>query len=694
MIVESPQTKPPEAPEVRGSRRRRDRGGTPPPAARADYRRVRRRVVGGRCRRHRGVRPGRRGSTRTPGAAVLAAGLADRAAAEPTDAPASRRLREHRPGVDRRRRQRPGAGRARLGRAATTAHVEPGAVPADRGARRGARRRHAAGLCALHGHPGRVSDRRRRLGAAHGETDARARSAHQYAGARVGIGELGADLAAVWSLHAAARARLAPRGRRRRAGISAATRPPGLVISRGSEAMLVENPRTGRVRERFAVHGQFDVISTNVALLSTAPRIPGEGDAYPSDLTLVNLYRCPLALAVASTLHFGYRVFPEPHGSLVAVEFADPAYLHSGRQASDVWLLHPRTGAFTHVPGFPILEHLKVSDIAWTGDPPSHRGRARRRAYRDRRIAPRQRPAPSAHGAATRRLLTVRAAEPIAQRSSRQQPARRDAIGPASLTTRTSALRHLRCDAGRPATRGEATSVSQLKTPLLSPAGHRFADCRSGLVADRKQKMVGNEPMSQALTVRHHCDGRLVARRFAVIATAAAVTLAPAPAHPATRRPQSRRRSCREVVARRGFSTVCPRPGRCQEAFADSSSAMGSFALGVHRKALAYFFAHLRAGHPTNPANKILWIVHPPRGSDLVDPSPPARRRPPACHSPAHRRLRAGADLIIFWLTSRGLAVRRSPFAGEEASTQSTWHTHRDRASRQEIAKDRRRALS
>ena len=61
-------------------------------------------------------------------------------------------------------------------------------------------------------------------------------------------------------------------------------------------------------------------------------------------------------------------MIPEPHGSLVAVEFADPAYLHSGRQASDVWLLDPRTGAFTHVPGFPILEHLKFSDIAWTGD--------------------------------------------------------------------------------------------------------------------------------------------------------------------------------------------------------------------------------------------------------------------------------------------------------------------------------------
>ena len=144
--------------------------------------------------------------------------------------------------------------------------------------------------------------------------------------------------------------------------------PAGVVISRGSEVMLVD-PQTGRVRERFAVHGQFDVISTNVALISTAPGIPGEGDAYPTDLTLVNLRTgARTHLRWPSTLHFGYRVIPEPHGSLVAVEFADPAYLHSGRQASDVWLLDPRTGAFTHVPGFPILEHLKFSDIAWTGD--------------------------------------------------------------------------------------------------------------------------------------------------------------------------------------------------------------------------------------------------------------------------------------------------------------------------------------
>ncbi len=142
----------------------------------------------------------------------------------------------------------------------------------------------------------------------------------------------------------------------------------GLVISAGNKVSLVD-PRTGRVRERFAVHGQFDVLTKNVALISTATGIPGEGDALPTRLSLVNLSTgVRTHLRWPSILHFGYRVFPEPHGSLVAVEFVDPAYLGTGRQASDVWLLNPRTDLFTHVPGFPILEHLKFSDIAWTSD--------------------------------------------------------------------------------------------------------------------------------------------------------------------------------------------------------------------------------------------------------------------------------------------------------------------------------------
>jgi hypothetical protein len=108
----------------------------------------------------------------------------------------------------------------------------------------------------------------------------------------------------------------------------------------------------------------------------------------------------------------------------------------------------------------------------------------------------------------------------------------------------------------------------------------------------------------------------IAARGFARIAAAAAVLILCAcgsgrhtlTAKQATIVPGG----CSQTGLRHGLP-----PRWAMAAFADSSSAIGTFAIGVHRKALAYF-ARLRAGHPTNPANKILWIVHPPRGSELV----------------------------------------------------------------------------
>lgn len=143
----------------------------------------------------------------------------------------------------------------------------------------------------------------------------------------------------------------------------------GLVITRGRDVSLVD-PRTGRIRERLAVRGQFDVLSHNVALIGTTT---GTDDPLPlrNSLTLVNLstgarthLRWPSALHSQS----GYSVIPEPHGPLVALDFGDPAYHMSSRQVSDVWILDPRTGKLTHVPGFPIFEALKFSGLAWTAD--------------------------------------------------------------------------------------------------------------------------------------------------------------------------------------------------------------------------------------------------------------------------------------------------------------------------------------
>ena len=172
--------------------------------------------------------------------------------------------------------------------------------------------------------------------------------------------------------------------------------PAGLVISRGSEVMLVD-PRTGRVRERFAVHGQFDVISTNVALISTAPGIPGEGDAYPTRPDAREpLDRCPLAPAVAE--HPALRLPRVPRTPRVAGRGRVrrprvPALGPAGQRRVAARPAYRRVHARPRVPdprAPQILRH-RVDRR-----PPSRRGRARRRAHRDRRMAPRQRPAPSA----------------------------------------------------------------------------------------------------------------------------------------------------------------------------------------------------------------------------------------------------------------------------------------------------------
>jgi hypothetical protein len=93
---------------------------------------------------------------------------------------------------------------------------------------------------------------------------------------------------------------------------------------------------------------------------------------------------------------------------------------------------------------------------------------------------------------------------------------------------------------------------------------------------------------------------------------------------------------CGTTPLRRG-----PPPSWAAPAFVDSrGSKTARYALASRGTAMAYV-GRLRAGHPTNPANKVLWIVHPPRGrSDLV-----IRARP----------LRASAPLVT---------IRRRPDSG------------------------------
>jgi hypothetical protein len=136
----------------------------------------------------------------------------------------------------------------------------------------------------------------------------------------------------------------------------------GLWIGNGNVEMLVD-PLNGRVLERQRATGVQIRLPGDFALESAA--IPGA-----TNLTLVNLAtgaRRPLGWP--STLRFGYRVVPAPHGPLAALFFGDPFHPVAGQsvnQAADVWVLNTTTGALTHVPGFPALELLKQSSIAWT----------------------------------------------------------------------------------------------------------------------------------------------------------------------------------------------------------------------------------------------------------------------------------------------------------------------------------------
>jgi hypothetical protein len=56
----------------------------------------------------------------------------------------------------------------------------------------------------------------------------------------------------------------------------------------------------------------------------------------------------------------------DPRGRLVALAFADPAFL--GGQLTDVWLLDTKTARLTHLPGMPAFVSLKRTSMAWTHD--------------------------------------------------------------------------------------------------------------------------------------------------------------------------------------------------------------------------------------------------------------------------------------------------------------------------------------
>jgi hypothetical protein len=87
-----------------------------------------------------------------------------------------------------------------------------------------------------------------------------------------------------------------------------------------------------------------------------------------------------------------------------------------------------------------------------------------------------------------------------------------------------------------------------------------------------------------------------------------------------------------------------PPPAWTAAAWADSSPGFTvPYALASDDAAGAFFFANpLRSGHPTNPSNKVLWIVRFPRDGHMLtitarqstDPSDVVQIRQPADSSP------------------------------------------------------------
>jgi hypothetical protein len=135
----------------------------------------------------------------------------------------------------------------------------------------------------------------------------------------------------------------------------------GVVIRTASSDVLVDH-RTGHVRLRVRGDGS-EIVSLHGGLVFEEIYTPLDGQ---STLSLVDLHagrhrllRWPSALSDID------GVIAQPHGPLVAVGFAS---LASNPQGEDIFLLDTRTGHFSHVPGYPRLEDLKRSSVAWTSD--------------------------------------------------------------------------------------------------------------------------------------------------------------------------------------------------------------------------------------------------------------------------------------------------------------------------------------
>jgi len=150
-------------------------------------------------------------------------------------------------------------------------------------------------------------------------------------------------------------------------GLTLFETPAGVVIGGnqiaggGSETLV--DPRTGRVLAR----ASQIVPLTNSLILTMSSPDPSTDRQHLALLDLATGRTRPLRWPITRIGYPVGDVVPEPHGGpLVAVEFV-AAFDHAA-EAEDIWILDTRTATFTHLPGYPALQFIKQSNVAWTSD--------------------------------------------------------------------------------------------------------------------------------------------------------------------------------------------------------------------------------------------------------------------------------------------------------------------------------------
>lgn len=124
---------------------------------------------------------------------------------------------------------------------------------------------------------------------------------------------------------------------------------------------FVLDARTGRVLAENDVGWGLGAVARDLVLERKYDPLTGR-----APLRLINIKTgARRSVGWPSKLRYLDGILPQPHGTLVAVGFADPS---TSPQSSDIWILDRASGRFTHLPGMPAYLSLKFSSMAWTSD--------------------------------------------------------------------------------------------------------------------------------------------------------------------------------------------------------------------------------------------------------------------------------------------------------------------------------------